>query len=594
MRRRHGVALFLLLALTAVLYTPHLRHPFIWDDGVQIKDNAAVKRGVPLLRYFTDRETASTLPYYNDRIYRPLRNVMFRQLWHLSDASPKHRTAFFLGANLVLYLMCGLVLFALCRRFTEDPLGPLLATGMWLLLPVHCEDVLYASAFGDLLSCFLQLGALFYLVGALEPTNDHRGRDAIATVVLYVLATLAKEMAITEVLLVAAYILSERRELLRIPEERRRAFVLFAAHVVVTVVYLAVRISLLKRVGQEPVTLRGVAQGVGECGWLLMRYLFSSVAPLGHAPDYGLHHPDGLWRALGWVATLALLALASLAPRRGVRFGAWLFVLSLVPVLRLVPLWTLMADRFALVPSVGLALVVAGLVAEQPSGRRPLVVGLALVGFLLWGAGLSIEAKHFQSDEALWTYSVDLYPDSPLAQHNLGLVQFETGDPEHGLQHLLEAERMGRDIPKLFFHIALTFDLLRRPADAFHALDETLLRDPKFIPAYAMRAQMLRRAGDLAGCERELDRAETIKPHDPLIVTQRGALYNARGENERALELFRAAAMAERDDPAMWQHVAATALQLGRIDDARAAVRTCLEIEPGFPSCKLVERALPR
>ena len=160
-----------------------------------------------------------------------------------------------------------------------------------------------------------------------------------------------------------------------------------------TVVYLVVRISLLKRVGQDPTTLRSFFTSVSELGWLLMRYVGITLAPIGHSPDYGLKHPDPLWRVLGFLVTGGLLLFATRRARHGVRFGAWLFVLGLLPVLHLVPVWTLMADRFVLVPSVGIALVVAGLVVEAEARRATLVVGFSLVCFLAWGVGISQEAS---------------------------------------------------------------------------------------------------------------------------------------------------------------------------------------------------------
>ena len=51
-----------------------------------------------------------------------------------------------------------------------------------------------------------------------------------------------------------------------------------------------------------------------------------------------------------------------------VSLGLGWFVVSLLPVLHLVPLWADLADRFAFVPSVGLALVAAG--AMVPQGMR--------------------------------------------------------------------------------------------------------------------------------------------------------------------------------------------------------------------------------
>ena len=75
-------------ALAVGPYVPELGHPFHVDDAVQILENPAVTKGVPLGRYFTDRETTSTRADYNTRIWRPVRALAFRAMWRLGLGTP--------------------------------------------------------------------------------------------------------------------------------------------------------------------------------------------------------------------------------------------------------------------------------------------------------------------------------------------------------------------------------------------------------------------------------------------------------------------------------------------------------------------------
>ena len=264
--RARRIALGVILLAATAVYLPWVGHEFIWDDFVQITENPAIRHGVPLSQYFTDRETTSTRPDYNERIYRPLRNVIFRGIWVISKSAHMYRSEFFLGINLVVYLVGGLLVYALCRRFTDDDVASLIGAVMWLLIPVHGEDVLYASALGDLASLDFQLAGLWLAFSAIDSERPAWAKS-LASMALFMLATLAKEMAITSGPLLVIYVLSERRAAWTASRRHATAFVV-GGHLVCTVLYLIFRVRLLGRVGQEPVQLVETLWAFADAPWL--------------------------------------------------------------------------------------------------------------------------------------------------------------------------------------------------------------------------------------------------------------------------------------------------------------------------------------
>lgn len=577
------VTLGLLLLVAAAVYVPWTSHEFIWDDFVQITENPAVRRGVPLAQYFTDRETTSTRPDYNERIYRPLRSIFFRWIWIASEASPPHRAAFFLGLNVVLYLLGGLLVYALCRRFTENDLASLIGAGMWLLLPVHGEDVLYASALGDLASLVFQLAGLYLAFSAIDSERPAWGR-ALGSIALFVLATLTKEMAITSGPLLVIYVLSERRAAWA-PSRRMATLFVVAGHLLVTVVYLLLRVRLLGRVGQEPVQLVETLWAVADAPWLLLQYCKLCLMPFGHAPDYGSVAPVVRITAIYAAVGLPLFAWLNLRGTRGVRYGAWLYVVSLAPVMHFVPLWTLMADRFALVPSVGLAMIFAGLAARAEDRQRPLLVGVAVLLGVMWAGASAVEARRFRSDESLFAYGVEEIPSSGLAQHNLGLTLLRKGEIDRAIEHLTLADKLGRRDPRMYHHLAGALEAKGRLDDAARAIAIAIRLLPDYGKAYAQRAAIERRQGDLDAAERSLDEARRHDVPQRIYDRERAAMYVARGQIEEARALYRAMAQTDEPDPLLWQHAAECAEVLGDNDEARDAAERCLLIDPTRAPC---------
>jgi hypothetical protein len=425
------LATALLVALAVVTHARTLDHRFLLDDGVQIFKNHAVTEGAPLAAYFVDRNTTSSRPDYNTRIYRPLRNLAFRAVVVVAGVRPLA----FAIANLALYALATLLVLLLILRLVPDARAAAWATAVWVVAPVHVEPVAYASALGDLLSLVFELGAL---VVALPLVSDEarRPRWRIAgSAALAAASMLTKEMAITEPAILALVILVAKPAAWR----DARARWLVAVHAAIAIAYLALRTYVVGAVGQEPVTLHSLRDGLRDAPWLLVHYLWISVEPLGHAASYHVA-PPGL---VAWALSLAAVAVAGVLAwrwRRTVGAGLAWFALSLVPVLHLVPLWADLADRFALFPSVGLALALAAALA--PLTRRLATVALAAT-VAVYSVASFVEARPWQSDSLLWRYAVDRQPDAPLARSNLAAVLMGEGRVDEAGEQLAALHALG-------------------------------------------------------------------------------------------------------------------------------------------------------
>lgn len=574
--------------VAAALYVPMLDHPFIWDDYVQITTNPAVRDGVPARRYFLDRNTTSTRDDYNTRIYRPLRNWAMRGLWRLGDLSPEHRSRVFHTTNLALYLFGGWLVFLIVGRLARDELAAAMGASLWLLLPVHGEDVLYASAFGDLLSMVFQLGGLVCVMRALDDPPRRRA-DVIASGLFFALGLLCKEMAVTSVLIVPAYVLSEKTEWRRDPIVRRRAIVLCALHALVAAAYLALRTALLQRVSQDDITSYTLFRAVTQLPRLILLNLKVALMPLGHTPDYG-PALEGMWPALAAATSLALLAWLCLRRRSdGLRFGALVFVLGLSPVLQLAPMWTLMADRFLLVPSLGIALALGGILSLVEGRRR--TMAMLCVGLLLFtsAAGLAIERTRFESDIAFWAYAVQTVDEGNLAHQNLGLDYLKQGDPDRALVQLRRAYQLGRREPKLLLYLASAFEGVKDYARAENAARGAVTFEPKEPAAWAQLSSVLRHRGDLAGAQAALDDAERHGIAKEALITERANLLRADPKRqEEALEVLRDITTRYPNRLIEWAELGEVALKLGKRDEAEAAAGRCGELTP----CRALRAAL--
>ena len=564
---RRSPALLVLLAVA--LHAPTLGHRFLLDDGVQIYKNPAVTAGAPLGAYSLDRDTTSSRPDYNTRIYRPLRNLAFRAVVRIGGVRPLA----FGVANLVLYALATLLLFHLLQRLVGDPTAAAWATAVWLAAPVHVEPVAYASALGDLLSLALELGAIVVAVPLFDDERPRWGRLA-ASAALALAAMLAKEMAVTEpalLLLVAA--LSPARRW-RGPSLRWTV----ALHALVALGYVVLRTHVVGAVGQDPLTLATLRDGVREAPWLLAHYLALTIEPLGHAASYRVRPPGALALALTLAGIVAVAGWAWAWRRQRPAFAvglAW-FAVALLPVLHLVPLWADLADRFALFPSVGLALALAATLAPPDRWVKRRVVTVALAAWAaVYAVATVVEARPWRSDSLLWRYAVDRQPEAPLARSNLAAVLLAEGRLEEAAAQLEALHALG--YTRADFELKRGYVLMRlgRSDEAARALTAASRLDPASGVASALAGQLALGAGDAAGAAGALIEARRLTPAHPSTGLLGYLLLRTRGD----------AGIAAADARVDYLR----ALQALAFDDAAEAARAardCLGRSPGRPQCE--------
>jgi hypothetical protein len=340
-----------LAALGALVFAPAIGAGFLGDDFTLLRTLDRVG-GADLLVANDLGETGGA-----GHFYRPVWvawNTGLRGLF--GDAA-----AAFHVANLLLFAVLCLLVWLLTRKLL-DPARALVAAVAFALFPRHAESVAWISGSTDLLAVALALGALLL---ALH-------RRTVPAAIVAALALGAKEAAIVVPFLLAL--------LLRARGERdilRRAGILLGAQIAVLVLRFVV-LGGVGGYGEEdlrPVRVLGafltyVVASFSPPQLELLRHPVLLLVPVLLAVALGV----AVWRSRGADRRVALAGLA------------W-FLIAVAPVLTLpLDLNTANGERLLLLPSVGLALTLAAVLA----GRRAVVAAAAVLGV---GAAVSALAS---------------------------------------------------------------------------------------------------------------------------------------------------------------------------------------------------------
>lgn len=567
---RRPAELCALVAALAFLST--LPNPPVLDDGWAVLDNPAVRTldlgRVVGAQYGQAGGVTLRGPW------RPVATLTWALQYAVHGRAP---LGYHLG-NVVLHAVATALVVVLARRILRaaSPVGAdagALAAGLsFALHPAHVEAVAPLVGRADVLAATFGLGALLV---ALGPRTPRRLAAAFAALLA---GMLSKETAAAIPLLYAlvAALVPGAADLrvrpgLRRPEARQA---LAAAAITSCVLAAAVAAYLVLRPGAAaaPIESRWFGTHPPLVVWSTMtralaEYLRVLVFPVVLATDFGyaaripftLHF--GAESAVATAVWGSVLAAGLAAARRApiLSLGIlWTFA-ALLPVLNVVPIGVLMAERLLYLPSVGPSLLAGRLVslvgggaetgAPLASRRRP-ALGVLAATLLAFLAGRT-QARNadWRSPIALYEAELRTAPRHPVVNNNLAVAYTARGEPRRALERL----------------------------------DVALAAAPGYWRAWVNRGVALERLGDGDGALAAFARAITIAPREASPRYFAGRVLAGRGEWARALEALAQAERLEPEDPRTLLEAARCLAELGRVEDARAKLRRAAALDPKDP-----------
>lgn len=516
--QRHLLGAALLALGVALPYRNALDNGFVWDDVALVEQDERIRSLDHLEQIFTQ----DFFEHANERVkygyYRPLVTLSYLGDHALWGLDAKG----FHLTNLVLHWLCCLAVYAFALRVIGVGWEAALAgAGLFALHPVHTESVTWISGRTDVLATLLVLVAWLMHAGAETRTSTlaRRGLYSASGAVLF-LALLAKELALVLPALLFAFALGRG--------DRRRALARLVPHGIAIALYGWLRFGVAE-VAATPPTDKPWPVHLATLSTAVWRYLAELVSPL--PLNAYLQHP---WRDPMDVA-------------------AWLFAAaSVLPVVVLVVLWRLrwltafrlalglgvallphagllrvsgppdmglvMAERFLYLPSVFFCIGVGALAFAWPRARALAWLALALVAV---GSGRAVAGRNpdWANDGTLMSTTLRQAPEAALLHSRLGAYQSLRGEHAAAVKS---------------FQIAL--DLHRRQAGS----------------------------------------------DSPLLVLDLAAALRRAGDPRTAFALLQPLSQLGYDSPPMLFNLGETLRLLGRSDEARAALASCVEADPSF------------
>jgi Tfp pilus assembly protein PilF len=525
------------IALLAVLvHLPSIDGRFVsWDDEWLIVENRHLDEFRDLGRILDPTAWRQEL----GAEYLPVRDLSLwvdRRLWDLNPVG------FHLQVLLLFGILAALVLVVL-RDLTGSTVAAAVGALLFAVHPVNVESVAWVSERKGLLA------GIFLLLSLLVLRRTRGPLGFAGAVGLFVLAALGKSTVhfFSLFIFVLAWI-DARRAGRSFRLGRAVLRVLPFAIVSAVAVWLNAH-HQLKSGAEYGWGKASVTEAISIAGTAAGRSVMHLLVPTGLSAAYVVK--PGVLGGAAAVLLAAAVVVVLFSVRRGGPFGpaaAWM-VLAWLPVSNIVALPNRMADRYLLLPSIGLAGLVGLLVHRISHRPRLRLVGVLAVSLLL--AVLSIRRGGVWSDSlTLWTDAVEKSPASGQARQNLGEALLESGRVDQAFAEFRKMVEVEPDRDAWWDYLATKQIHAGDLPGAEATLRAGLAHDPSFAGVRIRLATLLmKRSPEDPSVEREAEELLRGVARDPRQVSWRraaaylnlGTLHLRKGRLEKGIGLTRTA-----------------------------------------------------
>jgi tetratricopeptide (TPR) repeat protein len=526
--------IFILFLAILGTYYESLSYPFSnLDDTNYIRDNP----------YIRDLSWDGIYKIFSQPIvanYFPLQILTYAldyQVWHIQPFGYHLH-------NVILHFLNAVLLFLLLEKLFSNLWVSFFAALLFGLHPVNVESVTWVAERKNVLSLALMLSsflAYLYYVEAQRPT-ERKGFYLLAFF-LFLLALLAKVSAVVLPLLFILYDLCfQKRKKWEMARDKIPFFVLALLFSVLTVwIY------------QSGKYLAGYYGGSLYTTFLAMmnvfvEYIIYLIVPVYLDHLYWTPIPETILERQVLLSLAAIFLLALLAWwsfRRGRVFFFWFgwFFISLLPVLNIVPIVILRADRYMYLPAIGFFYLVSlGLWKTSRRGYRPMRFPVFLFCSLLVAgtyAFLTIERNQLWKDPIIfWKESLRKFPQSLYPYRSIGYTYVDRGKYDLAISYFQAGLQHHPNDVDLLNGLAMAHKSKKDLKKAEELLIQAIRLHPKDSVTYNNLGRVYYQKGEIGKARSCLQKALEMDPKSAPACTNLGVIFCSVGQWEEALRLF--------------------------------------------------------
>jgi tetratricopeptide (TPR) repeat protein len=459
-----------------LLYLGTLHNDFVWDDRALVVENTEISTfDWPTVEHlFTN--------HYFD--FKATHGGYYRPLSALSLCADvavygKQPAGFHL-TNLLLNAAVCVLAFLLLVELLGNRFVALMASLLFAAHPLHTENVAWVAGRTDVIA---MLCILLSLLGYAVWQRSGRTITLALSVVAFALALLAKEIAIV---LPALVVLIATGPFLRgeHPVSRRGRLLSAVPYVIVAVFYMVVRTRIIGATTSAFIPFaKGIAGTAALSLSILAHYVYKLVYPFRLNAEFEVAVPTTFWNlhTLAGIVMVALCGWASYRWRKraDIIFALGVFAFGVAPVLNIIPIAEVSAERFVYLPSLGFTLVLAVVAAAGLARNRLLTITLCTALLAAWSVRTVLRTHDWHDANTLFTVTAAVASDNARVHANLGSSLYHDGRYDEALAEFTRASQISPNFADAWDGLARVEGALGKKEEAFAAVDKAIALAPE-------------------------------------------------------------------------------------------------------------------
>jgi tetratricopeptide (TPR) repeat protein len=541
------IVCLLIAGLVGLLYFNTLGHLFTnWDDGM-IYQNSRIRNldweGIKKIFRLEKGET-----------YQPVRVLSYAidyKFWKLNPMGYRI-------TNILFYILTCILVFMSLQHLSasfREGRGPsshvrvgLFGALLFAAHPVHVEAVTWLAARKEVLQGFFFFLAFFlYLMG-----KERGGWQRVTLFVLILfsisLATLSKPSAVVFPAVLVIYEIALQRN--QWIDFIKRRWVFFSLATVLSVIFTFILMRVMLQAGG----VKPYHGGTFFNNLLVGMYVFLHnikllMFTINYSADYALRVPFPPLDLLALIVVLTVSLLAGLSiwslKKGKVFFFSFFFLfVTLLPYLNIIPISTLLADRYVFIASFSFCFLLGigfdklySMKHENFSEGFFKLLSVAIFLFLLATYSFMTirQNRTWENSFTLWSDAVEKHPESNVANALLGVVYMDLGRDEKAAECLEKAVQILPVDYESRNNLGIVYQRLNMPEKAFRELMTAMFLNPEYdlikinLSVFYQRQKEYRKAEELL---RELI---SKNPKSANLYYRLGVLYKEMEDYEAAI-----------------------------------------------------------
>jgi tetratricopeptide (TPR) repeat protein len=549
---------FLISVFIAILYFNSLGNQFTnWDDGMIYQN--------PSIRNLNWDGIKKIFTLEKGNTFQPIRMLSYAidyKFWKLNPMGYRITNIFFYILTCIMVFLTLQYLSASLRE-KASPIShervALFGALLFAAHPVHVEAVTWLAARKEVLQgFFFFLGFYFYLKGG---EKEGQKRIVYLSLVLFfiLLATLSKPSAVIFPGVIIIYEIARKKE--GLISFFKKHWVFWCLSLAVSAIFTFILMKVMVEAG-------GIKSYRGDSllsNFIVSLYIFLLnikllISTINYSAAYSISISLPIFCLKNIVFMLVslflfVISLLSLRWTRVIFFSFFFFIVSILPYLNIIPISTLLADRYVFIASFSYCFLlgigfdkVYRVRAKRFSEGFFKLLSIVIFLFLLVGYSFMTIRQNqiWENSYTLWADAVEKYPDSNTANALMGVVYMELGMDEKAVGYLEKAIQVLPYDYQSRNNLGIVYGKLEQPEKGL----------------------------------KELMTAIWLKPEDDSIKINLSVFYQRQKEYQKAVEVLRYLLLKNNHDANLHFRLGLVYKEMGQYDAAISELVKAMELAP--------------